>query len=147
MNKPITVFIILLFSLISTVSHGGDDGNLKLKENDKNGKYEVTDCFEKVNRGIFGFNQALDKVIFKPLAKGYRMFPQPIRSGTSNALNNLSNVVTIPNNILQGQLKDAGINSARFLINTTLGILGLWSNVGRLGCWTWLLFYFTSFGT
>ena len=50
---------------------------------------EVKDCFEKVNRGIFGFNQVLDKVIFKPLAKGYRMFPQPIRSGTSNALSNL----------------------------------------------------------
>ena len=36
---------------------------------------EVKDCFEKVNRGIFAFNQVLDKVIFKPLAKGYRMFP------------------------------------------------------------------------
>ena len=46
-------------------------------------------------------------MIFKPLAKGYRMFPQPIRSGTSNALSNLGNVVTIPNNVLQGQFKDA----------------------------------------
>ena len=47
MNKSISVLIILLFSLISTVSHAGEDGNLKLKENNKNGKYEVTDCFEK----------------------------------------------------------------------------------------------------
>ena len=69
-----------------------------------------------INRGIFLFNQVLDKIIFKPLAKGYRMFPQPIRSGTSNALNNLSNVVTVPNNILQGQFKEAGINSARLVI-------------------------------
>ena len=46
----------------------------------------------------------MDKILFKPLAKGYRMFPKPIRSGASNALNNLSNVVTIPNNILQGQI-------------------------------------------
>ena len=133
MNKPITVFIILLFSLISTVSHAGDDGNLKLKENNKNGKYEVNDCFEKVNRGIFGFNQVLDKIIFKPLAKGYRMFPQPIRSGTSNALSNLSNVVTIPNNILQGQFKDAGVNSARFLVNSTLGIVGIFDVASYYG--------------
>ena len=47
----------------------------------------------------------LDKAIFKPLAKGYRMFPQPVRSGTSNFLSNLSLVVTIPNNVLQGDLK------------------------------------------
>ena len=53
------------------------------------------------------------------------MFPQPIRSGTSNALSNLGNVVTIPNNVLQGQIKDAGINSARFVINSTLGIAGI----------------------
>ena len=78
-----------------------------------------------MNRGIFAFNQVLDKIVFRPLAKGYRLFPQPIRSGTSNALNNLSNVVTIPNNVLQGQFKDAGVNSARLIINTTLGILGI----------------------
>ena len=78
---------------------------------------ETNDCFERVNRGIFAFNQAIDKVIFKPLAKGYRMFPQPVRSGASNALSNLGNVVTVPNNLLQGQFKSAGINSARFAIN------------------------------
>ena len=48
MNKPISVFIILLFSLISTVSHAGDDGNLKLKENNKNGKYEVMIVLKKL---------------------------------------------------------------------------------------------------
>ena len=94
---------------------------------------EVKDCFEKVNRGIFGFNQVLDKIIFKPLAKGYRMFPQPIRSGTSNVLNNLSNVVTIPNNILQGQIKDAGINSARLVINSTVGIAGIFDVASYYG--------------
>ena len=51
--------------------------------------------------------------------------PKPIRSGTSNALSNLSNVVTVPNNILQGQIKEAGINALRFSINSTLGIAGI----------------------
>ncbi len=133
MNKKVLIFVIFIFSLFHiSFSNAGENGDLKLK-NEKNEQYENNDCFEKVNRGIFGFNQALDKVVFKPLAKGYRMFPQPIRSGTSNALNNLSNVVTIPNNILQGQLKDAGINSARFLINTTLGIAGIFDVASYYG--------------
>ena len=51
--------------------------------------------------------------------------PSPVRNGTSNALNNLSSLLTIPNNILQGDFKKAGINSGRFAINTTVGILGI----------------------
>ena len=133
MNKLLSILIVILFSSISNVAIAGDDGKLKLNENNNNGYKEVGDCFEKINRGVFAFNQALDKVIFKPLAKGYRMFPQPIRSGTSNALNNLGNVVTIPNNVLQGQFKDAGVNSARFVINSTLGIAGIFDVASYYG--------------
>ena len=132
MKKLASLIIILTFTILSNYSIAGDDGNIKLSER-KNGYVEVKDCFEKINRGIFGFNQVLDKIIFKPLAKGYRMFPQPIRSGTSNALNNLSNVVTVPNNILQGQFKEAGVNSARLVINTTLGIGGLFDVASYYG--------------
>ena len=99
----------------------------------KNDRKIVKDCFEGINRGIFSFNQGLDKVIFKPLAKGYRKLPQPIRSGTSNALGNLGNVVTIPNNILQGQMKDAGMNSLRLIINSTLGIAGIFDVASYYG--------------
>ncbi len=94
---------------------------------------EVKDCFEGLNRATFAFNQGLDKAIIEPLAKGYRLFPQPIRSGTSNVLTNLSNTVTIPNNILQGQFKNAGINSARFIINSTLGIGGIFDVASYYG--------------
>ena len=133
MNKLLSIFIILIISSISNLVHAGDDGQIKLNENNSNEYVEVKDCFEKVNRGIFAFNQALDKVIFKPLAKGYRVFPQPIRSGTSNALSNLGNVVTIPNNVLQGQFKNAGLNSARFVINSTLGIAGIFDVASYYG--------------
>ena len=122
MNKLLTVLTILMLTLINNPAYSGDDGKIEINGK-KNGYVESKDCFEKVNRGIFGFNQILDKVIFKPLAKGYRTFPQPIRSGTSNALTNLSNVVTIPNNVLQGQFKNAGVNSARFIINSTCKLL------------------------
>ena len=76
---------------------------------------------------------ALDKVLFRPVATGYRKLPSPIRTGTSNALNNLSNLVTIPNNILQGDFKAAGNNTIRFIINSTLGIVGIFDPANVLG--------------
>ena len=94
---------------------------------------EVKDCFEKLNRATFALNMGLDKVFFKPISKGYRKLPSPIRTGTSNALNNLSNLITIPNNILQGDLGSAVNNSARLIINTTLGIAGIFDPANSFG--------------
>ena len=93
----------------------------------------VKDCFEKINRATFAFNMALDKVLFRPVAVGYRKLPSPIKTGTSNALNNLSNLVTIPNNILQGDFKAAGNNTIRFIINTTIGLVGIFDPANVLG--------------
>ena len=94
---------------------------------------EVKDCFEKINRATFAFNMTLDKVLFRPVATGYRKLPSPVRTGTSNVLNNLSNLVTIPNNILQGDLRAAGNNSIRLIVNTTIGIIGIFDPAGALG--------------
>ena len=69
MNKLLTVLTILMLTLINNPAYSGDDGKIEINGK-KNGYVESKDCFEKVNRGIFGFNQILDKVIFKPLAKG-----------------------------------------------------------------------------
>ena len=133
MKKVFSILIILLFSQFQVLnSIAASDGEVEISSK-KNNNQEVKDCFESVNRGIFAFNQGLDKVIFKPLSKGYRKLPQPIRSGTSNALNNLGNVVTIPNNILQGQIKDASMNSLRFIINSTLGIAGIFDVASYYG--------------
>ena len=94
---------------------------------------EVKDCFEKINRATFAFNMALDKVLFRPVAAGYRKLPSPVRTGTSNVLNNLSNLVTIPNNILQGDFKAAGNNSIRFIVNTTIGLVGIFDPANVMG--------------
>jgi phospholipid-binding lipoprotein MlaA len=117
-------YLIIILTIIGLNSYAlaGDDGELLLK---KNNPSEVKDCFEGLNRATFAFNQGLDKIIFKPVATVYRVLPKPVRSGVSNSLDNLSNLVTIPNNIIQGDFKKAGINSGRFIINTTIGILGL----------------------
>ena len=96
-------------------------------------KYTVSECFEGVSRATLKFNMTLDKAIFKPLAKGYRTLPSPIRTGVGNSLNNLSNLTTIPNNILQGEIKLAGQNTLRFVINTTIGILGIFDPASNIG--------------
>ena len=68
-------------------------------------KYTANECFEKFSRGTLKFNQGLDKAIFKPIAKGYRALPVPIRTGTSNFVGNLRSLLTITNNILQGDFR------------------------------------------
>ena len=109
--------IIIAFNV-----NAASDGELILKKNQPS---EVKDCFENLNRATFAFNQILDGIIFEPVASIYKKMPPPVKNGVSNSLENLSTLITIPNNILQGDLKKAGINSGRFIINTTLGVLGL----------------------
>ena len=63
-------------------------------------KYTANECFEKLSRGTLKFNMALDNAIFKPVAKGYRALPVPIRKGSSNFVGNLRSLLTLSNNIL-----------------------------------------------
>ncbi len=121
MIKKIAIIIITTIALTTNVS-AASDGELLLKKNEP---AEVKDCFEKLNRATFAFNNALDGIIFKPVASVYKVLPSPVRTGVSNSLDNLSSLVTIPNNVLQGDFSKAGVNTGRFLINTTIGLLGL----------------------
>jgi len=121
----ITVIFFLLFSN----AYAGSDGELEISKKNKT----TRDCFEKINRASFALNEGLDKAIFKPVAKGYRKLPSPIKSGTSNALDNLSSLITIPNNFLQGDFKVAGINTARLVVNSTIGILGFIDVADKMG--------------
>jgi len=128
MFRVLKILFITVF--ISTSSLAGSDGqnDLSKKENG-----EVKDCFETINRGVFAFNEGLRKIVFEPLAKGYLYLPTSIRTGTGNVLDNLTSVVTIPNNILQGDFGLAAKNTARFGINTTLGILGIFDPASKIG--------------
>ena len=121
MLKKLAIILITTVALTLNVN-AASDGELILKKNEPS---EVKDCFETVNRATFALNQVLDGIIFKPVASVYKKLPSPLKSGVSNSLDNLSNLVTIPNNLLQGDFELAGINTGRFLVNTTFGILGL----------------------
>ena len=121
--------ILIATLILSTNAFAASDGENELSKKAK----PVKDCFEPLNRATFALNQGLDKVIFKPVAKAYRFLPSPVRKGTGNALTNLSSLVTIPNNILQGEFSKAGVNTGRFLINTTVGIVGIFNVAGKIG--------------
>ncbi len=91
------------------------------------------ECFESTSRAIFKFNMGLDNLIIEPIAKGYNKLPEPIKNGTSNFTSNIATLLSIPNHLLQGNLKGAGDATASFLINTTIGIVGLANPAEKLG--------------
>ena len=91
------------------------------------------ECFEKVSRGIFKFNQGFDNVVLEPVAKAYNKLPEPIRNGTGNFTSNIATLLSIPNHVLQGNFRSAGHATGSFVINTTVGVLGLGNPAAALG--------------
>ena len=122
MLKRFKIFAIITVLAIAFIKNANADE-----------KYTVNECFEKFSRGTLKFNQALDKAIFKPIAKGYRVLPQPIRTGTNNFVSNLRSLLSFSNNVLQGDFKTAGNTAGRFAINTTVGILGVFDPASKMG--------------
>jgi len=124
MPKKIISIVVALLLTSSTMVMAGSTGSEELK--DSNSTDRTTECFEGVSRAIFVFNHTLDRAIFEPVAKGYRKLPVPIRTGTSNVIDNLRSLLTFSNNVLQGDFKEAGATAGRFVINSTIGVFGIW---------------------
>jgi len=130
MMRKIIYISIFAFLLQTGSVNAGTTGSEELK--DSNIQNTADECFEGFSRAMFRLNHDLDKVIFKPIAKGYRALPVPIRKGTGNAVDNLRSLLTLSNNILQGDLHEAGNTAGRFAINTTVGILGIFDPAENL---------------
>ena len=109
----ICVFIITMFAVTS----------LKATE----------ECFEGTSRAIFKFNMALDDAVLSPLAKGYNKLPDPVKNGTSNFTSNIGTLLSIPNNILQGNFQQLGHSLGSFAINSTVGIFGFLNPAEKIG--------------
>lgn len=109
------------------------------------------DPWEGFNRKVFAFNDVLDRYALKPVARGYRFItPDPVETGVGNVFTNLGEPRTVLNSLLQGKVRNASIATSRFLINTTVGVAGLWDVASRmeitghkedfgqtLGVWGW----------
>lgn len=92
------------------------------------------DPWENWNRKVFRFNETLDTYTLKPVAKGYRkVTPKPVRRSVRNFFGNLGEGKNLVNNLLQAKFHDAGVDTARFLFNTTFGVLGFFDVATRMG--------------
>ncbi len=94
----------------------------------------VYDPWSPMNRVIYDFNAVFDDYVFLPTTRAYQAItPDPVETGISNFFSNLGEVGNLFNNILQLRVKDSGITVARFVVNSTVGILGFWDPSSKIG--------------
>ena len=99
MVRKIIYISIFTFWLQTSLAIAGTTGSEELK--DTSSQSAVGECFEGFSRAMFEFNYDLDRIVFQPVAKGYRALPVPIRKGTGNVINNLRSLLTLSKNISQ----------------------------------------------
>ncbi len=138
-------FVVCALSLfcVLTCAHANTNGNNNSDENgdsysylsdDGNGAQAIKDPYEKFNRAMFTFNDKLDKYALKPIAKGYdKIMPRPASKGVSHFFKNLGTLPTIANDLLQGNFYQATSDSWNFLLNSTVGIGGLFDVAPSFG--------------
>ncbi|UTW46138.1 VacJ family lipoprotein [bacterium SCSIO 12696] len=109
--------------MLSGAAYGED-----AKETPKRG------ALEGFNRAMHGFNSGLDKWLLKPVTKGYKWItPDPVERGVSNVFGNLREVINIPNDLLQGKFKQAANDTGRLVVNSTIGIGGIFEVADSMG--------------
>ena len=113
LKKIASILIIMLFSISAAKS--------------------ADECFENTSRAVFKFNMAFDDAFLSPIAKGYNKLPEPIKNGTSNFTSNIGTLLSIPNNVLQGNFQQLGHSVGSFVINTSIGILGFLNPAEKMG--------------
>lgn len=97
-------------------------------------KTETQDPYESFNRQVFAFNTTVDKAVLKPVAEGYQFVtPTFVRTGVTNFFNNLSVPATFVNDILQGKARFAIVDVTRLIVNTTVGVGGLFDVATHMG--------------
>ena len=97
------------------------------------GAKATDECFENTSRAIFKFNMVFDNTMLEPIAKGYNKLPDPIKNGPSNFTSNIGTLLSIPNNILQGNFQQLGHSVGSFVVNTSVGILGFLNPAEKMG--------------
>lgn len=116
---------ILMFSVILMT------GCATTQQNERVAKI---DPFEPMNRAVFSFNEAADDYVIKPIAEAYKfVLPEFVRTGVTNFFSNINDVLIAANNLLQGKPGHAANDIGRFLVNSTIGILGLFDVAADIG--------------
>ncbi len=136
-NMKLNLLLILFISvLVSFNSYSSESDNVNTKPDDfetSTIEDEIYDPIEPINRAIFSFNNVADRVVLEPVAKGYKKLPSPVQSGISNFLSNLRAPLVVVNQLLQGQGENAFQTSGRFVVNSTVGLFGLFDVADKIG--------------
>ena len=132
----ITIFVLLSFFLFASKTFSSESDKVDTNPGDfETGSYEdeIYDPLEPINRAIFSFNNVADRIVLEPIAKGYKKLPSPLQSGISNFLSNLRAPLVVVNQLLQGQGENAVQSSGRFIVNSTVGVFGLFDVAEKIG--------------
>jgi phospholipid-binding lipoprotein MlaA len=98
------------------------------------GPQQSGDPWEGLNRKTYAFNDAVDRAVLKPVAQGYqKVVPGFAREGVNNFFDNLDDIGTSLNNLLQGKLGQGASDAGRFVVNTVFGVFGLWDVATPMG--------------
>jgi len=121
-----TLLTLLALLLLASVSLNAqeDDDDFFIFDEEEDDSPAMADPLENINRISFAINDKLYRGLLKPIAKGLRIFPIPVRNSGANFMNNLGTPVSAINALLQFDLPNTGTEISRFVINSTLGILG-----------------------
>ena len=114
--------VLLTFLLMILVSCGSAPIN-----------HSMNDPAESFNRKVHKVNRGLDRIALRPASKVYQVVPKPIRAGVSNFASNLKNPSMVINDLIQFRLKDASSNTARFVVNSIIGVGGIFDPASNLG--------------
>jgi len=136
MQYKIITSILIIIGLSSFNLFGAASDQVSTAPDDfETSKFEdeIYDPIEPINRAIFSFNNVADKVILEPVAKGYKKLPSPLQSGISNFLSNLRAPLVVVNQLLQGQGENAFESTGRFLVNSTVGVFGIFDVADNMG--------------
>tara|TARA_B100000900_G_scaffold322252_1_gene281617 strand:- start:131 stop:916 length:786 start_codon:yes stop_codon:yes gene_type:complete len=136
MGKKVIIlfFVFLSFSSFNVLAINADQVSTDPEDFETTTiEDEIYDPFEPLNRAIFSFNNVADRIVLEPIANGYRKLPSPVQTGFNNFLSNLRAPLVIVNQLLQGQGENAVQSSGRFIINSTVGVFGLFDVAERIG--------------
>ncbi len=136
MNIKINLVLFLFITLLTFSSFGTDSDQVDTQPDDfatSAFEDEIYDPIENINRAIFSFNNVADRILLEPVAKGYKKLPSPLQSGISNFLSNLRTPLVVVNQFLQGQGGNAVQSTGRFLVNSTVGVFGIFDVADRIG--------------
>uniref|UniRef100_UPI0040487C28 MlaA family lipoprotein n=1 Tax=Polynucleobacter sp. TaxID=2029855 RepID=UPI0040487C28 len=123
-NKKLIKKLLILSVIVMT-------GCATTQQNERVAKI---DPFEPMNRAVFSFNEVADDYVIKPIAEAYKfVLPEFARTGVTNFFSNINDVLIGANNLLQGKPAETANDIGRFLINSTIGVLGLFDVATDMG--------------